>query len=72
MLNATEESVVKVNSKILCCYKHHQCTYTTTQRQATGPPTTTCDGSTEGSSEFNPVTPDIIWICKSGEWIPYQ
>ena len=30
------------------CYK-----YTTTQRQATGPPTTTCDGSTEGPIEFN-------------------
>jgi len=44
----------------------------TSQMQAIGPPTTTCDGSAEGSSEFNPVTPDIIWICKSGEWIPYR
>ena len=42
----------------------------TTKRQAV--PTSTCTSGREGQVHPVPANGDMIWICRSGEWIPFE
>ena len=37
-------------------------------------PTTTCSSSTEGQAVYSATQQPnhIVWLCMTGEWIPYQ
>ena len=41
-------------------------------RQSVSPPAIPCNSSNEGESLYKAVHADMIWICKSKEWIPYK
>ena len=41
-----------------------------TKRQAA--PNTDCDTAKEGQVHPIPANGDFVWICRSGEWIPFE
>ena len=42
------------------------------QRQSIAQPTKPCTSSNEGESIYKALHADMIWICKSKQWIPYK